>query len=158
MAAKSTDTSSTPRTPTFIHDDGGRAAAGFHGRTRDCVARAIAIAAQRPYRDVYDALNQLAKTTRLKHRSSSRTGIHKAISAKFLKAIGWHWTPTMKIGSGCTVHLRPDQLPPGRLIVSVSKHLTAVIDGVIHDTYDCSKAGTRCVYGYWNPPATQGKT
>jgi hypothetical protein len=54
----------------------------------------------------------------------------------------------MQIGSGCTVHL----LPSGKLVVSVSKHLTAVIDGVIHDTHDCSRAETRCVYGYWNKP------
>jgi hypothetical protein len=57
----------------------------------------------------------------------------------------------MQIGSGCTVHLRPKELPAGRLVVSVSKHLTAVIDGVIHDTHDCSRRGTRCVYGYWQP-------
>ena len=30
-----------------------------------------------------------------------------------------------------SVHLRADELPPGRLVVSVSKHLTAVIVGVI---------------------------
>jgi hypothetical protein len=24
-----------------------------------------------------------------------------------------------------------------------------VIDGVIHDTFDPSRGGTRCVYGYW---------
>ncbi len=37
----------------------------------------------------------------------------------------------MQIGSGCTVHLRADELPSGRLVVSVSRHLTAVIDCVI---------------------------
>jgi hypothetical protein len=57
----------------------------------------------------------------------------------------------MQIGSGCTVHLSADELPSGRLVVSVSKHLTAVIDGVIHDTHDPSRRGTRCVYGYWQP-------
>jgi hypothetical protein len=31
----------------------------------------------------------------------------------------------------------------------VSKHYCAVIDGVIHDTSDPSRDGTRCVYGYW---------
>jgi hypothetical protein len=46
----------------------------------------------------------------------------------------------MQIGSGCTVHLRADELPSGRLVVSVSKHLTAVIDGVIHDAHDPSPA------------------
>ncbi len=24
-----------------------------------------------------------------------------------------------------------------------------MIDGVVHDTYDCTRNGTRCVYGYW---------
>jgi hypothetical protein len=55
----------------------------------------------------------------------------------------------MQIGSGCKVHLRADELPAGRLVVKLSRHLVAVIDGVIHDTYDCSRGGTRCVYGFY---------
>lgn len=56
----------------------------------------------------------------------------------------------MAIGSGCKVHLRSDELPTGRIIVSVSKHYVAVIDGVLHDIYDPSRHGNRCVYGYWS--------
>jgi hypothetical protein len=67
----------------------------------------------------------------------------------YLAALGWRWTPVMQIGSGCRVHLRADELPAGRLIVKVTHHLVAVIDGVIHDTHNCSRGGTRCVYGYW---------
>jgi hypothetical protein len=37
----------------------------------------------------------------------------------------------------------------GRLIVRCSKHTTAVIDGIIHDTHDPSRGGTRCVYDYF---------
>ena len=55
----------------------------------------------------------------------------------------------MKVGTGCQVHLNAKELPAGRLIVRVSKHLTAVIDGIIQDTHDCSRSGTRCVYGYY---------
>lgn len=55
----------------------------------------------------------------------------------------------MRIGQGCTVHMRADELPSGRLVVNLSKHSTAVIDGVCHDTYDPSRDGTRCVYGYF---------
>ena len=55
----------------------------------------------------------------------------------------------MAIGQACKVHLSSDELPSGRLVVSVSKHVTAVIDGVIHDTHDPGRDGTRCVYGYW---------
>jgi len=48
--------------------------------------------------------------------------------------------------------LKKDELPSGTLIVSCSKHITVVKDGVLHDTYDCSRRGTRCVYGYWTKP------
>jgi hypothetical protein len=58
----------------------------------------------------------------------------------------------MKIGSGCKVHLRADELPKGRLIIKVSRHLTTMIDGIINDTYDCSRQGTRCVYEYYYKP------
>ena len=44
------------------------------------------------------------------------------------------------------------ELPRGPLIVKVSRHLTAVIDGVLYDTHDCSRGGTRCVYGYFSRP------
>jgi hypothetical protein len=63
--------------------------------------------------------------------------------------LGFDWTPTMEIGSGCKVHVREDELPKGRLILALSKHYAACIDGVINDTYDPSREGTRCVYGYW---------
>ena len=68
---------------------------------------------------------------------------------KYLKKLGWNWTPTMFIGQGCKVHLKKNELPGGTLIVSCSKHITVVKNGVLHDTYDCSRRGTRCVYGYW---------
>jgi len=137
----------------FVFDDGGRAAAGYRGRTGDCTCRAIAIAAEMPYQTVYDLLNEHTGaqriTKRQPRRGSARTGIYRPTIRQVLDGLGWTWTPTMRIGSGCTVHLRADELPRGRLIVSVSRHVVAVIDGVIHDTHDPSRRGTRCVYGYW---------
>jgi hypothetical protein len=137
----------------FQFDDGGRKAAGYKGKTGDCVVRSVAIAAGLPYQQVYDSVNKLSTRERTGKRkrgiSNARTGVYKATTRKLLESLGWEWTPTMEVGSGCTVHLRADELPPGRLIVSVSGHLTAVIDGVIHDTHDPSRRGTRCVYGYW---------
>jgi hypothetical protein len=136
----------------FQFNDGGRAAAGYSGKTGDCVARAIAIATGLPYQEVYDALNKEAERERPRRgrkRSSARTGVRKASIKRYLARLGWTWVPTMRIGSGCQVHLRADELPKGRLIVSISRHLVAVIDGVIHDRFDCSRDGIRCVYGYW---------
>ncbi len=135
----------------FIYGDGGRTAAGFKGAAGDCVTRAIAIASRRPYLEVYNAINEASRAERRRKlgKSSARTGVHKPTSRRYLESIGAKWTPTMQIGSGCKVHLRADELPLGRLVVAVSRHLVAVIDGVIHDTHDCSRDGTRCVYGYY---------
>jgi hypothetical protein len=137
------------------YNDGGRAAAGFRGDAGDCVVRAVAIATGKPYREVYDDLNALATTERIgkyqRGRSSARNGVHRKTIRRYLEGLGWTWTPTMQIGSGCKVHLRAEELPSGRLIVSVSKHLVAVLDGVIHDTHDPAREGARCVYGYWRP-------
>ena len=141
----------------FRFDDGGRSSAGYRGKAGDCVVRAIAIATQRPYQEIYDLVNQAATRERTGKRkrgiSNARTGVYKGSIHRVMKELGWEWTPTMQIGSGCTVHLRADELPLGRLVVSVSKHLTTVIDGVIYDTHDCSRRGTRCVYGYWHEGA-----
>ena len=142
-----------PRLLQFQFDDGGRTAAGSKGRTGDCVVRSIAIASGLPYQEVYDKVNHLALRERTGKRkrgkSNARTGVYKGTTHKLLESLGWRWTPTMEIGSGCKVHMRENELPSGRLIVSVSGHLTVVIDGVIHDTHDPSRRGTRCVYGYW---------
>ena len=128
----------------FQFNDGGRAAAGFKGPARDCVVRAIAIATGKSYATVYAEINALDCKT-----SNSRTGVAKKTTRKYLTSSGWQWTPTMAIGSGCTIHLTSAELPAGRLIVSVSRHLVAVVDGVIHDTYDSSRGGRRCVYGFY---------
>lgn len=140
----------------WVFNDGGRAAAGFKGKASgDCVCRAIAIAAGMPYKDVYALINELNITfppRGTKKQSSARTGCSKKIIDKVFERLGWPWTPTMGIGTGCTVHLRDGDLPMGTLICNVSGHLVAVIDGVIHDNQDCSRNGTRCVYGYWRKP------
>lgn len=142
----------------LIVTDGGRAAAGYQGSTGDCVVRAIAIATGLPYQEVYDSINTIAKTHERRSKrkrgiSNARTGVYKATIRRYLAQLGWAWHPTMQIGSGCKVHLREEELPKGRLIVQVSKHVLAVIDGVMHDAYDPSRSGTRCVYGYWSREA-----
>lgn len=138
----------------YIYDDGGRKAAGFKGKTGDCVCRAISIATEKPYREVYDLINEYAKhesvgKNRGHKRSNARTGVYKPLIREIMADLGWTWVPTMFFGSGCRVHLKREELPKGRLVVNVSRHSVAVIDGVIHDTYDCSRGGTRCVYGYF---------
>lgn len=163
----------------YIYNDGGRAAAGFKGPADDCVCRAIAIVSGKPYAEVYKYLANGAGRERKTRGKSARNGIR--VGRKWFKdymaSLGFKWVPTMGIGTGCKVHLSEGELPAkGKLIVSVSKHYTAMIDGVINDTHDPRrevhstrpismgpmKQGEftndgkwvhsikrRCVYGYW---------
>lgn len=142
----------------LIKNDGGRAAAGYKGKAGDCVCRAIAIASGKPYQEVYDVLaNGNAKERKTKYSDSS-TGVRTAgrgISIKrkwfrdYIASLGFEWVPTMRISTGCSVHLKPEELPMGRLVVVLSHHVAAVINGVLHDTHDCTREETRCVYGYY---------
>ena len=137
----------------WVFNDGGRELSGYKGRTGDCATRSIAIITGRPYQKVYDDINALSQCERIGKRkrgkSNARTGVYRQTVHKYLTKLGMTWTPTMFIGSGCKIHLKADELPSGKLLVSVSKHYTAVIDGVIHDTFDPSRNETRCVYGYY---------
>jgi hypothetical protein len=137
----------------FIYNDGGRSKY-FKGTTGDCVVRAICNASGRDYKEVYDVINELAKNERKGKRkkgvSNARTGVYRTTEKKYIEEVlGWKWVATMRIGEGCKVHLNEEELPNGTLIVSVSRHLTCVKDGVLYDTYDCSRGEERCVYGYW---------
>lgn len=155
-------------TPRFHYDDGGRAEAGFKGEAPgDCVTRSIAIVTGRDYRETYDLINEASKEYDRTHRrptryggQSARKGVDNRVIRQLLADLGLAWHPTMVIGSGTTVHLRREELPGGRLIARASKHLVAVVHGVIHDAFDPSRDGTRAVYGYWTetvePLASRG--
>ena len=140
----------------MIYSDGGRSQHFKAQNVGDCVTRAICNATGMDYKQVYDDLKELAKkeriTKRHKHRSTVRDGVSRNTLNKYIKSLGWIWVPKMTIGSGCTFHLSENEFPMGTYIVSVSKHLTCVKDKVLYDTYDCSRKGNRCVYGYWYKP------
>jgi hypothetical protein len=142
---------------TFKFNDGGRLDSGRKGSTGDCVCRAISIASNRPYLEVYNRLsegnkNQRASKNTIKGAKSASNGINtdRKWFKDYMLELGFTWTPLMKIGSGCKFHAKADDLPAGRLILSLSGHWAAMIDGVINDTYDPSRGGSRCVYGYWS--------
>lgn len=130
----------------YVYDDGGRSAAGFRGKAGDCVARAVAIASGRSYAEVYAALaagtgaerQGRGRVTGRRCSASARNGIHvrRKWFRDYMLSLGFVWTPTMGIGTGCRVHLADGELPAGRLVVAVSNHYTAVIDGEIRDTHD----------------------
>jgi len=137
----------------FKFNDGGRKANGYKGQTGDCAVRAIAIVSGKSYKEIYDEINLLGEQERIGRRkrtkSNARTGVYHATLRKYMMSIGFKWVACMGIGTGCKVHLKADELPSGKILARVSKHFTAVVDGVINDIYDCSREETRCVYGYY---------
>lgn len=160
----------------FNYNDGGRSKYFKADKVGDCVTRAIAIATGRDYKEVYDRLNEMAKSESTKKhrghkRSQSRNGVFKETWKRYLKEIGWVHHKTCELGSSKSkLRFVDGALPNGTLIVQLSKHLTCLIDGVINDTYDCSKKeyydwysgdlmtnDERCVYGYWTAPTEEEK-
>lgn len=138
----------------FQYNSGGREKYFKQEKVGDCVCRAIAIATDMDYLEVYNMINEYSKreyiSKRKTKKSSARNGVYKDTIRKILEDLGWTWVATMKIGKGCQVHLRANEIPMNEtIIVNVSKHTVCVKNGIINDTYNCSRNGNRCVYGYY---------
>jgi hypothetical protein len=141
----------------FVRDDGGRHAARFipSGDVGDCVCRSIAIASGRPYTEIWEALalgnatQRRSKRTHPAHHGVRSASMGIYVKRKWLKdymrSLGFKWVPAIKVGQRDRMYLH--DLPTGRLVVEIHRHNVAVIDRVIHDTYDTPQK--RIVYGYW---------
>ena len=136
------------------YSDGGRSIYYKDVRVSDCVCRAISIAENKDYNEVYNMIktyaNDYKENIDKEDNSHPRYGVTKPLINKILTDLGYKWIPTMKFGQGCKVHLKDGELPKkGTYIVSVSKHLTTLKDNIVYDTYDPCRNGKRCVYGYY---------
>jgi len=159
----------------FNYNDGGRSKYFKGENVGDCATRAISIALGKDYKEVYDTINNMAKRESTKRhkghkRSQSRNGVFKETWKRYLAKAGWVHVSTCSIGSTKSKLKFVDGALPekGTYIVQLSKHLTTLVDGVINDTYDCSKKqyydwysgdlvtnDERCVYGYWRAPTQE---
>ena len=66
----------------WVKTDGGRADAGFIGEAGDCVTRAISLALDLPYEEVWEYLEML-------QGYSPDEGVDREASAEFLRDYGW---------------------------------------------------------------------
>lgn len=126
----------------YKYNDGGRSNYFAANKVGDCVTRSISIAKGKDYKQVYNEIKKLVGYT-------PRNGIYKKDTKKVMAHFGGTWVSCSSIGQKQRVHLNTEELPSGRIICQLSKHVTCVINGVINDTYDPSRDGTRLVYGYW---------
>lgn len=145
----------------FVYSTGGRERYFKRMDVRDCVVRAIANATGLDYLEVYNGINDEAKRERASKRkgkrSSARNGVYTDTAKRYIeRKLGWVWVPTMSIGTGCKTHIREGELPSsGSYILNLSRHFSCWKDNALVDTYDCSREGSRCVYGYWREPTEE---
>lgn len=140
----------------FQFDDGGRAKAAFQSLARDCVTRSIAIATGLPYQRVYQdiasgnaAQKATSKTPKRSLSADHGVNTRRKWFKEYMSSLGFEWVPAMHVGNPKRAYLCEEDLPTGRLVVALSKHYTAVINGVIRDTFNCCPDGSRCVFGFW---------
>lgn len=131
----------------LVPDDGGREDAGFVGVTNmDCVTRSIAIATGRPYDQVLGMVNEANGELGGPAGNAADTGAYGLVTAKLMYELGW---PEVPIRNGARLTLEdlqgpldeyevlvvetqfPTQVTPEK--TELTFHLTAIIDGVVHD-------------------------
>ena len=121
----------------FNENDGGRQEAGYKGQTYDCVIRSIAITSDIPYKEVYKELQERQKAfseknfPNKKRAQSVRSGVYTSVWVDYVAELGYKQIP---VDSGVTSW---DDIPKaGKLLIRVPQHLSCVMDGIIHDTWD----------------------
>lgn len=134
----------------WIYNDGGRAKTGYTGFTSDCATRAISIVTGKPYISVYEKINEFAKlgsNWRVRN-STAMTGVYVETIKDVLKytSQSWVYVP-VKVRATDTLL---DTLPKNGVILVLNSHVCAMIDGVIHDTFNPFAHGNRKIlWGFY---------
>ncbi len=156
----------------YHYDDGGREAAGYRGRTGDCVVRAIAVCARQDYRAVY-----LTMAEQMKRNGYAASGNAYAIRERSRRAPRRKGQITARRVQDRVLELygfRKVRLPAGArptfteaherygdCIVGTTKHVAAVVDGALRDTFDgrvyqWAKPRTESAWDVFRPAAETG--
>lgn len=124
----------------FSYNDGGKP--GHVKNNSDCSVRAVSIAIGISYPEAAKRLRQASRNGRAGNGAISK-GVYKEDMSAVLKEFGWAWHKAPKFEGR---KARYYDMPSGSVIVSMAKHFSAVIDGTVHDVFDCRE---KMVYGYW---------
>lgn len=125
------------------------------GRKRpslDCVARAISITLEMPYRKVCQLLNDEA--LRLGMPCDPFEGVRLKTYEAFLSSRGWVYSPVFIVRRSVTrarVSVSEGILRHGRFVVRTPGHLVSVVNGVVHDTFD---SRGRAALGFFYKPSS----
>ena len=131
----------------YRYDDGGRRAAGYRGKTGDCVVRAIAICAGRDYRTVY--LTMAGQMRRNGHTASGNAYAtsernrrqprqHGQLRAKRVqdRVLELHGFRKVRLPSGARPTFTEAHERYGDCIAGTTKHMAAIVGGALRDIFD----------------------
>lgn len=107
--------------------------------TNDCVIRALAVAFDKPWIDVFDELTSIA-------RENFDVATSKDVYMEYVKKHGAEYIKTMTKYSRLSGGDFADQYQEGVYILRMANHLTVCRQGIIYDTWDCSG---KMVYNAW---------
>lgn len=136
----------------FIFDDGGRIAAGYKGHhlqkrpAGDCVIRSIAIACQYDYKLLRLTCNEIVRQVGHCGLYTSSVGYPRYVYGRLLRHYGWRRFSTYKTGISKVKHFADRERFPHNYVLECPKHLTAVMEGELHDILDCREWR---VYAYY---------
>lgn len=102
---------------------------GIH--TNDCVKRAIAVATGMDYKKVQLELNRYKKVTGAKRFSSDRNPHRYVEEVLHGKKI--------ELADGTNAEDFCLSYPKGRYILDMKEHWSCIVDGVIYDSWNCSR-------------------
>lgn len=114
---------------------------GKKAKKGDCVIRAFAIASDKTWLEAFDILTENARKT---YNVPNDNQNYKEVFAQQ----GYVSTP-VKVVKGkkrMTVLDFCKKNSKGRFILRVANHLTAVVDGIVYDSWNTEEC---CVYKYW---------
>ena len=116
--------------------------------SRNCVARAISLATDIPYKQICSTLDILGQlegtegaTSRHIRRSHSTKGVYPETTRKYLESLDWE---LIDVPKGMLMDLLPHK---GTIIIKFTRHIVTAIDGIIYDTWDCRK--TKGITGFF---------
>ena len=106
----------------------------YKNNIEDCVIRSLSVLTDRSWRSIYDELSNLAGDIGLLF--SDVSFVEDYLDDRYDREC--HYSKT--VGEFANEH------PYGKYAVTMDGHITAIINGVIHDTFDPSNRIMRCAW------------
>lgn len=109
---------------------------------RDCVKRSLTLVSGKTYREITKELNGLKRCLGADAFNNNK------VWKLFVKNQGWKKLsfPAIKGESRMDGNTFCKDFPKGKYLLRMAGHLSACVDGIIYDTWDCLD---KCVYNAW---------